>query len=104
MRQHSKLQLHVLNLYKKFLRASARHSPSVKEDIQESFRKLSKDISKSDTFLIEYHVRRAERQLRQLESSNISGVSKIRIQSASREEEVSNSTINSEQIKGDKHQ
>src|SRR6185437_1759623 len=79
MRQHSKLQLHVLNLYKKFLRASARHSPSVKEDIQESFRKLSKDISKSDTFLIEYHVRRAERQLRQLETSNISGVSKIRI-------------------------
>lgn len=81
MHKHSKLQLHILNLYKKFLRASYQHPVTVKEDIRESFRKYGKEISKTNTFLIEYQVRRAERQLRQLKTSNISGVSKISIHS-----------------------
>ena len=71
MPKHSKLQLQVLHLYKMFLRASE-NKPGVREHIQYEFRKGAK-ISRTDTLRIEHKVRRAERQLKMLQSGSVDG-------------------------------
>ncbi|KAK0399460.1 hypothetical protein QR680_003061 [Steinernema hermaphroditum] len=77
---HSKLQLTVLSLYKQFLRASAEH-PALREHIKQSFRDAAVKYEKTDTFLIEYNLRRAQRQLDSLRNHSIAGFSSMTIKS-----------------------
>src|SRR5688572_13109700 len=59
--RHSKIQLQVLSLYRRFLRA-ARGKPGAADHVKQEFRKNS-SIPRTDTILIEHNIRRAERQL-----------------------------------------
>lgn len=61
----SRLQKQVLSLYRKFLRAS-QDKPGFTDHIKHEFRKNSV-ISKTDGLRIEYLLRRAQNQLKQLE-------------------------------------
>ena len=61
----SRLQKQVLSLYKSFLRAS-QDKPGFTDHIKYEFRKNSV-IPKTDGLRIEYLLRRAENQLKQLE-------------------------------------
>ncbi|KAK0399459.1 hypothetical protein QR680_003061 [Steinernema hermaphroditum] len=74
---HSKLQLTVLSLYKQFLRASAEH-PALREHIKQSFRDAAVKYEKTDTFLIEYNLRRAQRQLDSLRNHSIAVMTEVR--------------------------
>nr|XP_054759331.1 succinate dehydrogenase assembly factor 1, mitochondrial-like [Lytechinus pictus] len=69
MARHSKLQLQVLQLYKTFLRV-AENKPGVKAQIQYEFRKGAK-MPRTDLMRIEYVVRRAERQLKMLQTGSV---------------------------------
>lgn len=77
--RHSKLQLEILSLYKKFLRRAANSNPSVREQIRESFREGARSYSVTDFFLIEHELHKARRQLKQLESASITGYTKVSI-------------------------
>lgn len=61
----SRLQKQVLSLYRQFLRA-AQDKPGFAEHIRHEFRKNSV-IPKTDGLRIEYLLRRAQNQLKQLE-------------------------------------
>ncbi|TMS39475.1 hypothetical protein L596_005989 [Steinernema carpocapsae] len=80
---HSKLQLLVLDLYKQFLRASAEH-PALREHIRQSFRDAATKYQKTDTFLIEYNLRKAQRQLDSLKNHSISGFGNMSMESAAK--------------------
>eukprot|EP00062_Callorhinchus_milii_P024353 gi/632984166/ref/XP_007909005.1/ PREDICTED: succinate dehydrogenase assembly factor 1, mitochondrial [Callorhinchus milii] len=68
MARHSKLQKHVLNLYREFLRA-ARGKSGFLPRIREEFRRNSQ-IPKTDVMQIEYLLRRGQRQLQMLKDSH----------------------------------
>ncbi|XP_038642176.1 succinate dehydrogenase assembly factor 1, mitochondrial [Scyliorhinus canicula] len=68
MVRHSKLQKQVLNLYKQFLRA-AKAKPGFLPLIRDEFRKNSQ-IPRTDVMLIEYLLRRGQRQLDLVRKSN----------------------------------
>ena len=72
MPRHSKLQIQVLSLYKKFLQTS-RDKPGVAEYVKSEFRKNA-TIPRTDTLRIEHIFRRAERQLETLKNSSFQGV------------------------------
>ncbi|XP_054855944.1 succinate dehydrogenase assembly factor 1, mitochondrial [Eublepharis macularius] len=64
MVRHSKLQQQVLSLYRNFLRA-AKDKPGFLPRIRAEFRKHAQ-IPRTDILLIEYLLRRGQRQLEQL--------------------------------------
>jgi len=72
MSRHSKLQIQVLHLYRRFLRV-AKDKPGVKEYIQSEFRNNAQ-IPRTDLMRIEHLFRKAERQLEQLQKSKVSSV------------------------------
>ena len=71
MARHSKLQLQILQLYKQFLRASE-NKPGVRAQVQYEFRKGAQ-MSRMDVLKIEYTMRRAERQLKMLQTGSVDG-------------------------------
>lgn len=77
---HSKLQLEVLQLYKQFLRfAEKQQENDLRKHVREIFRKNSTQIEKSNTILIEYHLRRGKWQLDQLKKTSVTGFQTITI-------------------------
>ncbi|XP_042296076.1 succinate dehydrogenase assembly factor 1, mitochondrial [Sceloporus undulatus] len=68
MARHSKLQKQVLALYRSFLRAS-KDKPGFLPQIRAEFRK-SAQIPRANVMLIEYLVRRGQRQLEQLRNAH----------------------------------
>ncbi|XP_075770351.1 succinate dehydrogenase assembly factor 1, mitochondrial-like [Pelodiscus sinensis] len=68
MARHSKLQKHVLSLYRQFLR-TGREKPGFLPRIQAEFRKNA-SIPRADVMHIEYLLRRGQRQLAQLRDAN----------------------------------
>ena len=72
MPRHSKIQLQVLRLYKHFMRAAA-NRPGIPEHVRSEFKK-NKTISKKNILMIEYLLRRGERQLNQMSKSSVQGV------------------------------
>ena len=72
MPRHSKIQLQVLTLYKHFMRAAASRS-GIPEHVRSEFKK-NKTISKKNILMIEYLLRRGERQLNQISKSSVQGV------------------------------
>ena len=73
MPRHSKLQLHILSIYRQFLRA-AKDQPQTIEFIKSEFKKNS-SIPKKSTLQIEQIVRRADRQLETLKKPTSKGIS-----------------------------
>ena len=71
MAKRSKLQQQVLTLYKMFLRASE-DKPGVMAQVQYEFRKDAK-MSRTDVLRIEHKIRRAERQLKMLQTGSVDG-------------------------------
>uniref|UniRef100_A0A8D0DPQ2 Complex 1 LYR protein domain-containing protein n=1 Tax=Salvator merianae TaxID=96440 RepID=A0A8D0DPQ2_SALMN len=67
MGRHSRLQKQVLGLYRSFLRAG-KDKPGFVPRIRAEFRKNA-EIPRSDVMLIEYLVRRGQRQLEQLRNA-----------------------------------
>ncbi|XP_034975251.1 succinate dehydrogenase assembly factor 1, mitochondrial [Zootoca vivipara] len=68
MARHSKLQKQVLGLYRSFLRAG-KDKPGFLPRIQAEFRKNAQ-IPRTDVMIIEYLVRRGQRQLEQLRDAH----------------------------------
>lgn len=64
MARHSRLQREVLGLYRQFLRA-CRGKPGFLPRVQAEFRRAAR-IPRTDVLLIEYLLRRGQRQLAQL--------------------------------------
>ncbi|VDD93043.1 unnamed protein product [Enterobius vermicularis] len=71
--KHSKLQLAILSLYKEFLRAGKRGPPGLQEYVRMRFREGAVKYKRSDVFMIEYELRKANRQLNELNSSSVTG-------------------------------
>ena len=69
MPRHSKIQLQVLRLYKDFMRTAASR-PGIQEHVRSEFKK-NKTISKKNVLMIEYLLRRGERQLKQVSKSSV---------------------------------
>jgi len=72
MVRHSRLQLHVLSLYRQCLRV-ARDKPGAADYVRSEFRKNA-DINKSEVMRIEHLVRRGQRQLESLQKPTTTGV------------------------------
>ncbi|KAF7242233.1 Succinate dehydrogenase assembly factor 1, mitochondrial [Varanus komodoensis] len=68
MGRHSELQRRVLSLYRNFVRAS-RGKPGFLPRIRSEFRKNAQ-IPRTDVLLIEYLLRRGQRQLEQLRGAH----------------------------------
>lgn len=79
VRVHSKLQRLVLETYRDFLRTVKSHHPSVRQQVQREFREAAVRFQPTEVLLIEYHLRRARRQLKQLEKGSITSVGIIEI-------------------------
>ena len=69
MARHSKLQLQILSLYRTFLRES-NGKPGLQEMVKSEFRKHSA-LPRTDVMRIEHLYRKAERQLKQIKSSQV---------------------------------
>lgn len=70
--RHSKVQLHVLKLYKEFLR-EAKNRPGIAEHIKQEFRKNAV-IPRTDSMRIEHIMEKAFRQLELLKKSTVKGM------------------------------
>ncbi|KAK6040142.1 hypothetical protein COOONC_22353 [Cooperia oncophora] len=78
-RAHSKLQLLVLKTYRDFLRAVRPLDPSIRQQVQTEFREAATRYQPSDLLLIEYRLRRANNQLKQLQSGSVTSIGRITI-------------------------
>ncbi|VDL74057.1 unnamed protein product [Nippostrongylus brasiliensis] len=78
-RAHSKLQRLVLEIYRDFLRASRPLDPTIRQQIQREFRDAATRFQPSEVLLIEYHLRRAKRQLKDLQRGSITSVGSIQL-------------------------
>lgn len=78
-RVHSKLQRVVLETYRDFLRAARPLDPSVRQQIRVEFREAATRFQPSEVLLIEYYLRRAKRQLKQLQTGSVTSVGSISI-------------------------
>ena len=72
MPRQSKIQLMIIGLYRQFLRV-AKDKPGVREFVQHEFRKNA-SIPKKNSIQIEYLIRRGQKQLDTLKSSQVRGV------------------------------
>ncbi|XP_070805914.1 succinate dehydrogenase assembly factor 1, mitochondrial [Pituophis catenifer annectens] len=72
MARHSRLQREVLGLYRQFLRA-CRGKPGFLPRVQAEFRRAAR-IPRTDVLLIEYLLRRGQRQLAQLREGHATGM------------------------------
>ena len=72
MVRYSKVQKHVLQLYRQFLKA-VQDRPGVKDHVRNEFKKNS-TLPRTDIMHIEYLIRRGERQLNQLKTSEVKGI------------------------------
>jgi len=72
MSRHSKIQLQVLSLYRRFLRV-AKTKPGATEYIRHEFRANAK-IPRTETIRIEHVLRRSERQLKELSNPGIKSI------------------------------
>ena len=72
MTKHTRIQLQVLRLYKDFMRTAAKR-PGIAEHVRSEFKK-NKTVPKKNILMIEYLMRRGERQLAQLSKSTVQGV------------------------------
>ena len=72
MSRHSKVQLQVLSLYRRFLRV-AENKVGATQHVREEFRRNAQ-IPRMDTVRIEHMIRRAERQLKALSNPSIKGI------------------------------
>ena len=75
MVRHNKIQLQVLNLYRRLLKA-AEAKPSFKDNIKFEFRKNSK-ISKTNTLRIEHLLRDGERKLKMIKDPHVDGMGRF---------------------------
>ncbi|KHJ85403.1 hypothetical protein OESDEN_14871, partial [Oesophagostomum dentatum] len=78
-RVHSKLQRLVLETYRDYLRAVKPLDPSVREQVRREFREAATRFQPSEVLLIEYHLRRAKKQLKQLQKGSVTAVGSISI-------------------------
>uniref|UniRef100_A0A0N5A5A3 Mitochondrial zinc maintenance protein 1, mitochondrial n=1 Tax=Parastrongyloides trichosuri TaxID=131310 RepID=A0A0N5A5A3_PARTI len=77
---HSKIQLRILDLYKRYLIAIKNHPESYRNYIRDSFKDGAKKYEKTNFFVIEHQLARGERKLAELPTHNISGFSKTTIE------------------------
>lgn len=77
MSRHSRVQIVVLGLYKKLLRA-AEEKVGLSGQIKTEFRKNSL-INRADIMKIEYLIRRGERQLEMLRKPSVSGARTVKL-------------------------
>ncbi|VDM84014.1 unnamed protein product [Strongylus vulgaris] len=78
-RAHSKLQLLVLETYRDFLRVIKALDPSVREQVRREFREAATRFQPSEVLLIEYHLRRAKSQLKQLQKGSVTSIGNIAV-------------------------
>ncbi|XP_068667036.1 uncharacterized protein [Aristolochia californica] len=75
----SGMQKHVLSLYRSFLRVARAKSPEDRRKIESivsaEFRNNSKSVDRKNFLYIEYLLRRGKKQLEQLQSPDIVGLS-----------------------------
>lgn len=77
MSRHSRVQIVVLGLYKKLLRATEERI-GLKEQIKSEFRKNAL-INRADIMKIEYLIRRGERQLDMLRKPSVLGARTVKL-------------------------
>jgi hypothetical protein len=94
MLRRSTLQRQILHLYKvrfailvlpslqnslqSFLRV-ATENPALKAHVRGEFRRFAGEISRNDTQVVEYHLRRGQRQLKTLQSATVTNFGRIKI-------------------------
>lgn len=79
----SGMQKQVLSLYRAFLRAARSKSPEdrgrIESIVSEEFRRNSKQVDRKNFVYIEYLLRLGKKQLDQLKSPDIVGLSSIKV-------------------------
>uniref|UniRef100_A0A0K0F757 Complex1_LYR_dom domain-containing protein n=1 Tax=Strongyloides venezuelensis TaxID=75913 RepID=A0A0K0F757_STRVS len=76
---YSKIQIRILDLYKRYLRAIKDHPESYRNFIKDSFREGAKKYSKNDFLIIEHQIARGEHKLTELKFCRISGYSRVQL-------------------------